>query len=53
MVAESPAELLPTERRATRWDLDHSVSAAELEHVRDIMRRLTAVAGSGAKTDGG
>jgi phospholipase/carboxylesterase len=34
-------------------DLGHSVSPDELEHVRDIMRRLTAVAGTGRETDGG
>ena len=33
-------------------DLDHSVDEEELEHVRGIMRRLTAVAGTG-EADGG
>jgi phospholipase/carboxylesterase len=33
--------------------LDHSVSSDELEHVRAIMGRLTAVADPGRETDGG
>jgi phospholipase/carboxylesterase len=33
-------------------DLGHSVSQEELEHVRELMRRLVAVAGPGRENDG-